>query len=150
MKIILLLMFFFTLNCSINKVSNIHGFRYLDVKYDKIHLNKSNKNDVRNLIGPPSSISSFEETWLYVERKKTNQSIFKLGKKRIESNNVLLLEFSKSGLVTNKELLNLNDMNDLKIAKINTKKKFGVNNFTYDILTTLREKINAPSRNRQK
>ena len=143
-------MFFFTLNCSINKVSNIHGFRYLDVKYDKIHLNKSNKNDVRNLIGPPSSISSFEKTWLYVERKKTNQSIFKLGKKRIESNNVLLLEFSKSGLVTNKELLNLNDMNDLKIAKINTKKKFGVNNFTYDILTTLREKINAPSRNRQK
>jgi len=73
-----------------------------------------------------------------------------LGKKRIESNNVLLLEFSKSGLVTNKELLNLNDMNDLKIAKIKTKKKFGVNNFTYDILTTLREKINAPSRNKQK
>ena len=118
MKIILLLIFFFTLNCSINKVSNIHGFRYLDVKYDKIHLNKSNKNDVKNLIGPPSSISSFDETWLYVERKKTNQSIFKLGKKKIESNNILLLEFSNSGLVTNKELLNLSDMNDLKIAKI--------------------------------
>jgi len=150
MKIILLLIFFFTLNCSINKVSNIHGFRYLDVKYDKIHLNKSNKNDVKNLIGPPSSISSFDETWLYVERKKTNQSIFKLGKKKIESNNILLLEFSNSGLVTNKELLNLSDMNDLKIAKIKTKKKFGINNFTYDILTTLREKINAPSRNRQK
>ena len=150
MKIILLLIFFFTLNCSINKVSNIHGFRNLDVKYAKIQLNKSNKNDVKNLIGPPSSMSSFEEMWLYIERKKTNQSIFKLGKKRIESNNILLLEFSKSGLVTNKELLNLNDMNDLKIAKIKTKKKFGVNNFAYDILTTLREKINAPSRNRQK
>ena len=78
----LLIIFFFTLNCSINKVSNLHGFRFIDTKLEKIELNRSNKNDVRTIIGPPSSISTFDDTWLYFERKKTNQSLFKLGKKK--------------------------------------------------------------------
>ena len=76
--------FLFTLNCSINKVSNTHGFRFIETKYDKIILNKSNKNDVRKIIGPPSSISKFDDTWFYIERKKTNQSLFKLGKKKYQ------------------------------------------------------------------
>ena len=42
----------------------------LETKYDKILLNKSNKNDVRKIIGPPSSISKFDDTWFYIERKK--------------------------------------------------------------------------------
>jgi len=82
-NLIILLIFFFTLNCSINKVSNLHGFSSIDRKVDKIELNKSNKNDVRKIIGPPSSKSTFNDIWLYVERKKTNQSLFKLGKKKI-------------------------------------------------------------------
>ena len=40
-------------------------------------------------------------------------------------------------------------MNDLKIAEEVTKKKFSQDNFVYNILSTLREKINAPTR-RQK
>ena len=91
MKIIILLIFLLTTNCSLNKVSNIHGFRFLDVKYDKIKLNITNKNDIRKLIGPPSSISSFDKTWIFVERKKTNQSLMKLGKKKISKNYILLL-----------------------------------------------------------
>ena len=149
MKIIIILIFLLTMNCSINKVSNIHGSRFLNIKYDNIQINKSNKNDIESLIGPPSTISSFDGTWLYIERKKTNQSLLKLGKKKIDINNILLIEFNSLGLVSKKELLDLNDMNDLKIAKIKTEKKFSVNNFTYNILTTLREKINAPSRNKQ-
>ena len=55
--IVLLVLFLFTLNCSINKVSNTHGIRLIDSKYDKILLDKTNKNDVRKIIGPPSSKS---------------------------------------------------------------------------------------------
>ena len=47
----LFIIFFFTLNCSINKVSNLHGFRFIDTKLEKIELNRSNKNDVRTIIG---------------------------------------------------------------------------------------------------
>ena len=140
------IIFFFTLNCSINKVSNLHGFRFIDTKLEKIELNKSNKNDVRKIIGPPSSISTFDDAWLYFERKKTNQSIFKLGKKKISRNNILIIEFNNMGLVKDKVLLDLNDMNDIKIAEKKTKKDFSQDSFVYNLLSTLRDKINAPTR----
>ena len=144
--IFLTFIFFFTLNCSLNKVSNSHGSRFIEAKYDKIILNKTNKNDIRNLIGPPSSISEFNGNWFYIERKKTNSSLFKMGKKKIHSNNIIILEFNSMGLVSNKDLLSIEDMNDLKRAEKITKKNYGQDNVLYDILTTLREKINAPTR----
>ena len=142
----LIFLFFFTLNCSINKVSNTHGFRFLEKKYDEILINKTNKNDIRNSIGPPSSISKFGDTWFYIERRKTNQSLFKLGKKKITSNNIIILEFNNMGIVSKKKLLDLSNMNDLKIAEKMTEKKFSQDNMIYNVLTTLREKINAPTR----
>ena len=145
-KIILFLVFLFTVNCSLNKVSNNHGFRFIETKNDKIVLNKTNKNDVRALIGSPSSKSDFDSIWFYIERKKTNQSIFKLGKKKIEKNNILIIEFNEHGLVKDKKLLNTSDMNDIKIAEKTTKKKFQQDNYVYNLLSTLREKINAPTR----
>ena len=148
--LLLLLIFFFTLNCSQNKVSNTHGIRFIEKKYDKILVNKSNKNDVRRIIGPPSSISKFGDIWFYIERKKTNQSILKLGKKKISRNDIIVLEFNNMGLVSNKKILDLNNMNDIKIAEKITKKKFGQDNTIYNIMTTLREKINAPTRRNKK
>ena len=149
-KFSLLFIFLFTLNCSLNKVSNTHGFRFLDSKYDKIIVNKSNKNDVKKIIGPPSDISNFNDTWFYIERQKVNQSLIKLGIKKIEKNNVLIIEFNKMGMVSDKILLDLNDMNDVKIAEKKTKKKFQQDNLVYNIFSTLREKINAPTRRKKK
>ena len=149
-NILFITILFFLLNCSTNKVSNTHGLRFLENKFEKIQLNKSNKNDLRKIIGPPSSVSKFDDIWIYIERKKINQSLFKLGKKRITKNNILILNFNNKGLVSDKQLLNLNNMNDIKIAEKTTKKKFGQDNFTYNLLSTLREKINAPTRRNQK
>ena len=146
---ILLTLFFFTLNCSINKVSNLHGFRFIDTKFEDIKINKTNKNDVRKIIGPPSSISKFEDMWFYIERKKTNQNLLKLGRKKLAKNNILIIEFNNLGMVSSKELLNLNDMNDLKRAELKTNKKFDQDNFVSNLLSTLREKINAPTRRRK-
>ena len=142
---IFLFLFLFTLNCTLNKVSNSHGSRFIDAKYDKIVLNKTNKNDIRKLLGPPSS-SKFDNSWFYIERIKTNQSLIKLGKKKISKNSIILLEFNLMGVVSNKKILSLDDMNDIKIAEKITKKKFQNDNKIYDIFSSLREKINAPSR----
>ncbi len=144
--LLLSLLFLITLNCSLNKVTNSHGSRFIDKKYDKIVLNQTNKNDVRKLIGPPSSISKFDRTWIYIERTKTNQNLLKLGKKKISNNNIIILEFNPMGLVSNKKFLNLESMNDIKIAEKITGKKFSQDNKIYDILSSLREKINAPTR----
>ena len=142
-NISLIFLFFFTINCSFNNVSNTHGFRFLENKTNKIVLNKSNKNDVKKLIGPPSSVSNFNDIWLYIERKKTNQSIYKLGKKKILKNNILILEFNSMGLVSNKEFLKLENMNDIKILEKVTNKKFENKNKLYDALSTIRNKLNA-------
>ena len=148
-KFYFLLIFLFTLNCSINKVSNLHGFRLLEDKYEKIEIYKTNKNDIRKLVGPPSSVSSFDNIWIYIERKKTNQSLIKLGKKRISKNNIIILEFDDLGLVSKKEFFSINDMKDLKIAEKRTVKNFKQDNLVYDIFSTLREKINAPTRRKK-
>ncbi len=147
--ILLFLIFLFTLNCSINKVSNTHGFSLLKTKFEKITVNKNNKNDIKKIIGPPSSVSNFDDIWFYIERKKTNQSIYKLGKKKIYSNNIIIIEFNKMGIVSNKEFLDLNKMNDISIAEKITEKKFSQNNTVYNILSSLREKLNAASRRKK-
>tara|TARA_Y100000294_G_scaffold96011_1_gene89300 strand:+ start:418 stop:879 length:462 start_codon:yes stop_codon:yes gene_type:complete len=151
MRIFFVFLFLFTLNCSSNKVSNNHGFKSLQEKFKKITINKTNKNDMLKIIGPPSSVSNFNKNkWLYIERMKTNQSIFKLGIKKINKNNILIVEFNNKGILKNKKILKLNDMNDIEYVKAITEKDFKQNNILFNILSSLREKANAPAKNRAK
>ena len=149
MRFILIFVFIITTNCSANKVSKNHGFISLESKFEKIEINKTNKNDLVKVIGHPSSISEFDKnTWFYIERKKTNQSLFKLGIKKISKNNILIVKFNNKGLVKNKKLIDLNNMNDVKYVKKTTQKEFEQDNTIYNIFSSMREKINAPARNR--
>ena len=151
MKLLIISVFVFLVSCSSNKVSKNHGFRYLENKYNNIILNESNKNDIVNLIGPPSTISDFNPNkWIYIERRKTNQSLFKFGNEKIEKNNILIVEFNNNGLLKEKKLLDINDMNDVKYTEELTLKEFKQDNFIYNIFTSLREKINAPVKNRSR
>ena len=114
MKYFFIIALIFILSCSTNKVKNNHGVSSLNNKFNKIVVENSNSNDILNLLGPPSTKSSFDTNiWIYIERKKTNQSIFKLGKQRIEKNNVLVLELDERGILVKKELYDLNKMNKL-------------------------------------
>ena len=149
MKYIFLFFFIFIINCTGNKVSNYHGTKKLDTAYKNIKLNESNKNDLIRLMGPPSTVSDFDKNkWLYIERLKTTQSIIKLGKQKLMKSNVLIVELNNKGILINKKLLNLENMNDIKYLEDTTEKDFKNNNFMYGVLTSLREKINAPARNR--
>ena len=137
------------MNCSGNKISNYHGSKLLEMKYDELQVNITNRNEVIKIIGPPASISDFNKNrWFYMERLKTNQSLIKLGKQKIKKNNILIVDFDKKGILKNKELLNLDNMNDVKYLKAVTKKDFKNNNMLYGIFSSLREKVNAPLRNR--
>ena len=82
------------------------------------------------------------------KEKKTNQSLIKLGIKKIEKNNILIVEFNQFGILKNKELIDLTKMNDVKYVKSITTKDFQNKNFFYNIFTSLREKINSPSKNK--
>ena len=151
MRIFFIFLFLITLNCSPNKVSNNHGFISLQSKFEKIIINKTNKNDILSIIGPPSSISSFDENkWFYIQRIKKNQSLIKLGVKKIDKNNILVVRFNNKGILRSKKILNINDMNDIKFSKDITEKEFKQNDILFKVFSSLREKANAPTRNRSK
>tara|TARA_B100001540_G_C15699682_1_gene593248 strand:+ start:41 stop:499 length:459 start_codon:yes stop_codon:yes gene_type:complete len=151
MRIIFFLLFIFIVNCSSNKLSNNHGLISLQAKYDKIIINKTNKNDILKIIGPPSSISSFDKNkWFYIQTKRENQSLFKLGIKKIKKNNVLVVAFNSKGILEEKKILKKQDMNDIKYVKDTTEKDYKQSNTIYKILSSLRQKANSSVRNRSK
>ena len=151
MKISYILLFLFIVNCSTNKVSNNHGYISLQAKFEKISVNKTNKNDIIKIIGPPSSISNFDENrWFYMQSKKENQSLIKLGIKKIKKNNILVVKFNNKGILENKKILDLDDMNQVKYVKDITEKEYKQNNTLYKIFSSLREKANASVKNRSK
>ena len=83
MRIILLILFVFITNCKLNKVVDNHGVHFLAKKQDKLVVNETNKNDIINLLGPPSTKSKFNnDLWIYIERKKTRSTLLKFGKKK--------------------------------------------------------------------
>jgi outer membrane protein assembly factor BamE (lipoprotein component of BamABCDE complex) len=150
MKYLILLVFFFTLSCSLNKVKNNHGVLSLEKKFNKIQVNKSNSNDIIKLFGPASTKSTFNNNiWIYIERKRTNSSIFKLGNQKIVKNNVVVLEINNKGLLSKKEIYDLNNMNKYEFSKNKTKKKYQKDSYIYGVLTSLREKIDAPVKRRR-
>ena len=150
MKYILILLLFFTLSCSLNKVKNNHGVLSLENKINKIEINKSNKNDIIDIFGPPSTKSSFDDNlWIYIERKKSNRSVFAFGVKKTITNNVAVLELTSMGILKKKTIYDLNNMNKYKFSENTTESAYEKNSYIYNVLTSLREKINAPTRQRK-
>ena len=151
MKKIIIIFLFIITSCSANKVVNNHGTLSLEKKLDKISLNISNINDVITVLGPPSTKSTFDgNIWMYIERKKANQSIFMLGKKKVIKNNVLLVQFNNQGMLINKEFYNINDLKKINFDKDITEKAYDKKTFISNIFSSFREKINAPVKKRKK
>tara|TARA_B100000029_G_scaffold52982_1_gene48088 strand:+ start:613 stop:1071 length:459 start_codon:yes stop_codon:yes gene_type:complete len=151
MKKLIIFVFLITLSCTNNKVIKNHGFSVLELKSDKIIISKSNKNDILNNIGKPSTVSLFDEnTWFYIQRQKVNQSIFKLGKSKINKNIVLEISFNQYGIVKSKKIYDLNDMNDLEIVKNITIKTYDKKSRWGKLLKSFEQKMNAQKLNRKR
>ena len=145
MKFFIFLLFIFILNCSTNKVVKHHGVQFLEKKDKKLIVNTSNKNDVIRILGNPSTKSSFDnDVWIYIERKMTTGSIFKLGARELSVNNVLVLEINDMGILKNKKLYKKDEMNDVEFDQTSTKGIYSKRSFVYDFLSSMRQKINDP------
>ena len=145
MKILLLVIFLFVVNCKFNKIVDSHGSHYLEKKQKELKINFTNKNDIIDLLGPPSTKSKFDnDLWIYIESKKTRTTMLKLGKKKIYVNNVLLLEIDNKGLLAKKEFFDVNDMNKIKFIEGETEITYSKRSFVYDFLSSMRQKVNDP------
>ena len=116
----------------------------LEDKAKIIIVQQSNKNDVLEIIGRPSTVSLFDSNdWFYIEREKINQSVFKLGKSKINKNNVLEISFNEYGIVETKKLINIDNMNKLKVEKKITEKNYDKRSGIGKLLKSLEQKINS-------
>ena len=143
--LIIFIISIFIQNCSLNKVVNRHGVQNLEKKSEKIVLNKTNKNDIIKLLGPPSTYSLGDiDTLIYIERSTSSSKLTKLGGKKLLTNNVLVVEINNRGLAVNKSFLDKEDMNKIDFSKKITQKRYSDNDFVYNFLSSIRKKINDP------
>ena len=134
-----------------NNVVKKHGVRNLEKKQKKLIILEANKNDIQEILGPPSSKSVFDnDLWIYIEREITNDKLLKLGKQKLITNNVLFLEINTKGLLVNKNFYDINEMNETKLSQLSTEAKYTKKSFIYDFLSSMRQKINDPLGKRKK
>ena len=143
--LLLIIVFFFISNCNLKPNIDHHGVHMLEIKNKKLIINEINRNDVIKILGPPSVTSSFDNDILfYIERKISTDKIYKLGKRNIIKNNVLMIEIDNRGILVKKTFFDLNEMNDLDISKKITEVDYQKTSFIYDFLSSMRQKINDP------
>ena len=132
-------------NCTLKKVINHHGVHFIEKKYSKIIIKNTNKNDIIKLFGPPSTRGTFNDNlWIYIERRTTSSNITRLGKKELLTNDVVLLEFDNKGMLIDKLFIDKKDINKIDFSKEITSTSARKESTIYNILSSVREKINDP------
>ena len=142
LKKIILFLFIILISCGLQEQSNNHGIIFLENRANKLIVNNSNKNDVLRVIGEPhtKSIES-ENKWIYVERVLTKGEYHKLGQNILKSNNILILTFDKFGILTNKQLLDKNDIKDIEFSNSKTENRITQKSFVEKLLQSLKGKM---------
>ena len=132
-------------NCSLKKVVKHHGVPFLEKKQKQLIIDKSTSNDVRKILGTPSTRSKFDnDIWIYIERKQTQSKLSNLGRMKIFKNDILVIEIDNYGILKKKEFYNMEDMKKIKIVEESTEATFARNSFIYDFMSSMRQKINDP------
>ena len=144
MKKFIYLFFVFLLfnNCQRNEVIKSHGISYLEKREKLIFVNKSNKNDVVQIFGQPSTKGMTDDNlWIYIERTITRGKLLKFGRNYLKKNNTLVLEFDKYGILKEKKFYDKNNMKKLAFAKDVTENEIRKENFVYSFLSSVRQKM---------
>ncbi len=92
-------------------------------------------------MGLPQIKSEIDDSWIYLERTLTKGKFHKLGKHVLKDNNVLVLNFDKYGVLTNKNLLNKGDLNNIDFSKQTTKNVFSEKSFVQSFLESIKQKM---------
>ena len=136
-------LFLIVSSCSLKPIDNYHGVSFLEKKQKKLFINNSNKNDIIKILGAPSTKSILEDDiWIYIENRKSKSSILKLGKNIVLTNNVLVLEIDKKGILKDKKFYNIHDQNKVNFNDDKTKMS-EKDSFVYGVVSSLRQKIDS-------
>ncbi|MDC0473047.1 outer membrane protein assembly factor BamE [Pelagibacteraceae bacterium] len=148
----LLIIFLFILlaNCQLKDPKKTHGINFLEQREKVLIVNKTNRNDVIQLLGKPHSTSiTGSNNWIYFERTITKGKMHNLGKNILKKNNILELSFDKFGVLQSKELKNKKNMNKVAYTKKKTTNTVTQQSVVGKFLNSVRQKMygNRKSKN---
>ena len=139
---ILILSFLILIGCQFQEPSNNHGIVFLENRSNKLKLNESNLNDVINIIGQPHTKSiNNDMEWIYIERVFTKGNYHKLGRNVLKSNNVLVLNFDRYGILKQKLLIDKENKNKVKFSKSITENQITQKSAVEKFLSSIKEKM---------
>ena len=139
---IILSLFLLANHCQLKKNEETHGIHFLKNRADKVTIKKSNVNDVYDIFGYPHTYSLKNQNRLiYFERTIVSRSIYKLGKKKLSTNNILVLDFDNKGILIKKEIYDKNKMQKLEFSENETKSNIGEKSFVNKFLQSMRAKM---------
>ena len=142
-KNLFFLAIFLILNaCQLQEPSKNHGIVFLENRSKKLIVNSTNKNDVLRIIGYPHSKSVKDENeWFYIERVLTKGDYHKLGQNVLKTNNVLVLNFDKYGILSNKIFLNKDSIQKINFSEDFTENQLTKRSFVERFLSSVRTKM---------
>ena len=129
-------------NCKLQEPTKNHGIVFLENRANKLNVNKDNKNDIIKILGQPHTKSFKEDdNWIYLERVLTKGSFHKLGQNIVKTNNVLILDFDKYGILKAKKLLNKDDIKKISFSDRITENNLSKKSFVQSFLSSVKSKM---------
>ena len=139
-KIIFISLLLLINSCQLKEPLKNHGIIFLENRSEKLSLNRSNKNDVIKILGKPH-IKENDFTWVYVERVLSKGSYHKLGQHVLKSNNALVLNFDKFGILKSKKIYTKDDIQKIAFSTDKTDNKLTKKSFIESFLSSVKQKM---------
>ena len=141
-KKIKVFLLFILLSCQLQEPTKNHGILFLENRAKQLEINKTNQNDVKNVVGLPHSTSIDDENiWIYLERTLSKGKYHKLGRHTLKTNNVLVLYFDKYGVLKEKKFYNKDDIAKISFSKNKTENELAKRSFVETFLQSIRQKM---------
>lgn len=137
-KLFIVLLTLILTSCTLNKIDNVHGVSNLKNKIKLIKISKSNKNDVKKILGPIKIEELKEKKWIYFEVRETKT---KYGKKDIYVNDYAEIFFNKYGIASKIEFYDLSKMNKIKFTEDKTQTLGVKDTFSKNLLNSTRKRL---------
>ena len=133
---------FSLISCKLQEPSKNHGIIFLENRSEKLFVNKTNQNDVIKIVGNPhwKSINN-EFEWVYIERVVVKGEFHKLGQNVLKTNNVLVLNFDKYGVLKKKAFFNKDDIKKLNFSEDETDNRLSQKSFIEKFLNSIKAKM---------
>ena len=142
LNITLFFIFLILLGCQLQEPAKNHGILFLDNRSKKLIIDKSNKNDVIKILGQPHTKTLDEDDiWIYIERTLSKGKYHKLGRHILKTNNTLILNFDKYGVLKSKDFYNKEDINKIKFSKKTTSNDLSKKSFVETFLQSVKKKM---------